>query len=224
MTGVIGFVEQWGGGEGEEKREVGGYGSSRGGEGGEGKEGEGGKGGEGVVVTPEMVLFVAKKLLKEVCGALSSKGEGEGKGKGKGKGKGEGKEKGEGEGEGKGEGVWEGALEHRATLWFREVTEADVLYEEYQFYVDITRLPKGALDKVGEKERKEGEGEEEEERVCCMSKFQWFNVNDIPYARMPADDRVWYPTFLLGGGFVCGCFYFHDEVILDHKLRVFDLS
>jgi ADP-ribose pyrophosphatase YjhB (NUDIX family) len=47
----------------------------------------------------------------------------------------------------------------------------------------------------------------------------WFGFDDIPYEKMPADDKFWYPTFL-EGKLQKGHFHFASgmEDLLDHEL------
>jgi len=45
----------------------------------------------------------------------------------------------------------------------------------------------------------------------------WFDIADIPYDEMWADDRIWLPR-VLAGERVDGCFLFDEDRLLDHKV------
>lgn len=45
----------------------------------------------------------------------------------------------------------------------------------------------------------------------------WFNVNDIPYDEMWADDALWLPLLLENRAFI-GRYIFDDDTMLDHEL------
>ncbi|MEE3327693.1 MAG: 8-oxo-dGTP diphosphatase [Myxococcota bacterium] len=45
----------------------------------------------------------------------------------------------------------------------------------------------------------------------------WFDISDIPYEEMWADDRLWLPH-VLSGGSVRGDFIFDDQEMVDHRL------
>ena len=48
---------------------------------------------------------------------------------------------------------------------------------------------------------------------------QWFAVEDIPYQKMWADDRYWYPLLLAGKKFE-GDFYFENtHKLVKHQLK-----
>lgn len=51
-------------------------------------------------------------------------------------------------------------------------------------------------------------------------KPQWFDISAIPYDKMWADDKFWFPIFLDGKKFT-GKFYFDaDENLLSHDLKI----
>lgn len=53
-------------------------------------------------------------------------------------------------------------------------------------------------------------------RECDQVRPEWFALDRIPYERMPADDAIWYPTFL-AGGLQVGTFHFaSDQQTLEH--------
>ena len=48
---------------------------------------------------------------------------------------------------------------------------------------------------------------------------EWFEPSQIPYDKMWADDKLWYPLLLAGKHFE-GTFYFHDtHTLVKHELR-----
>lgn len=49
----------------------------------------------------------------------------------------------------------------------------------------------------------------------------WCKVDQIPYKRMWADDRIWMPLLLLGKRFE-GCFIFEGEIMLDSRVKLLD--
>ena len=58
------------------------------------------------------------------------------------------------------------------------------------------------------------------EEHCCMSEVQWYLESKIPYAEMPCDDRIWYPQFLKGNAFITASFFFADEILLRHDMKL----
>ena len=46
----------------------------------------------------------------------------------------------------------------------------------------------------------------------------WFNISDIPYDEMWADDVIWLPR-VLAGEKVDGRFIFNDDVMLEHEVK-----
>ncbi len=59
-----------------------------------------------------------------------------------------------------------------------------------------------------------GEPQETDEAIPL-----WTSLEDIPYDRMWADDRVWVPMMLRGQSFK-GRFIFKDDTMLDHEVVV----
>ena len=59
-----------------------------------------------------------------------------------------------------------------------------------------------------------GEPQETDEAIPL-----WTSLEDIPYDRMWADDRVWVPMMLRGTSFK-GRFVFEDDTMLDHEVVV----
>ena len=47
---------------------------------------------------------------------------------------------------------------------------------------------------------------------------EWFAIEDIPYAIMPEDDKVWYPHFLAGAR-LTGRFVFNGRALLEHSVE-----
>ncbi|XP_067128442.1 oxidized purine nucleoside triphosphate hydrolase-like isoform X2 [Centruroides vittatus] len=59
----------------------------------------------------------------------------------------------------------------------------------------------------------EGKPKESEEM-----KPQWYPVNSIPYDKMWADDKYWFPLFLKGSKFYGNFKFFDNDTLLEYKL------
>lgn len=53
-----------------------------------------------------------------------------------------------------------------------------------------------------------------------MNHIEHAKVGTMPWYEMPADDRIWYPSFLEGNAFVSGYFKFMHEMVVSSNLDV----
>lgn len=58
-------------------------------------------------------------------------------------------------------------------------------------------------------------------KVTPKVAWEWFNVDDIPFADMPEDDALWYPP-VLSGQKLKGRFEFSDEGMVSQSFSVVD--
>lgn len=67
----------------------------------------------------------------------------------------------------------------------------------------------------------EGHGIAEQTRVveACHMTPEWFDVREIPYTQMPADDEVWYPKVLHGDSCLTGEFTFRGKKLVSHAVE-----
>jgi len=99
---------------------------------------------------------------------------------------------------------YSGKLEMRAVLDF---IEADgTLYREKEVFAFYDH----------------NDGSKKWEQTALMEEIAWWPLSNIPYAIMPADDRIWYPVFLKSPRTrpFTGTFRFDGDVLMWHELHL----
>lgn len=97
----------------------------------------------------------------------------------------------------------EDVLELRAILDFHEAHCPDDVFEEYEFVVRVEKLHAAheQSSNVHLASIPSANGEKTPSKPGLVPEFDapmWYQVGQIPYGQMPADDRVWYPAILRG--------------------------
>ncbi|GAB6019791.1 Nudix (Nucleoside diphosphate linked moiety X)-type motif 1 [Chamberlinius hualienensis] len=97
------------------------------------------------------------------------------------------------------------------------VIEKSVLSKVGVLYFQILEAVPGVLMEVHVFTAKEYSGEvQESDEMSPM----WYKLDEIPYDKMFADDRIWFPLFLKGDKFT-GNFLFKDfDTLLSHELVI----
>jgi hypothetical protein len=131
-------------------------------------------------------------------------------------------------------------LEYRGKLNF---TEHDGMqYEEHEFFCELKELTiPPELKHIGQKSQSLGAPTQYEfsrkgvrpwnfnepaplpddlSLFTGMENIEHAKVGTMPWFEMPADDRIWYPSFLEGNAFVSGNFKFMHEVLVSSNLDV----
>mmetsp|Transcript_81877 Transcript_81877/g.162614 ORF Transcript_81877/g.162614 Transcript_81877/m.162614 type:complete len:216 (-) Transcript_81877:5-652(-) len=116
----------------------------------------------------------------------------------------------------------EEVLELKAVLDFYELDQPECFFEEHEFVVRTEQVKKLhaldvdaalALQETGTEVAKHGMVPEFEAPV-------WYDLEQIPYGQMPADDRLWYPA-VLGGAtnrLLQGRFLNDGPILMQHEM------
>jgi len=111
------------------------------------------------------------------------------------------------------------------------INDDGVTIEEYEYFATLNHLePQGDLWYMQEGPRSEAGmwrkwqsqplAPEARELAQGIMFLEFYQQPIIPYSRMPADDRLWYPGFLEGNCFQRGSFTFNGEILTSSNLSV----